>query len=101
MKLLLEFLGACWFEEEEGERVRGSRLEKWRLGRARLLAMDSSERGKGMGAMVWRKSAAPGTEKEEGCAWEKKKGEKREWRLGGRCNFSNLQGEALLFIEES
>jgi hypothetical protein len=28
------------------------------------------------------------------------KWEKREGRLGGRWKFSNLQGEALLFIEE-
>jgi hypothetical protein len=29
------------------------------------------------------------------------RGGRREWRLGGRCNFPNWQGEALLFIEES
>jgi hypothetical protein len=32
----------------------------------------------------------------EGCACGR--GGRREWRLGGRCNFPNWQGEALLFI---
>jgi hypothetical protein len=36
----------------------------------------------------------------EGAVRERKR-EKREWRLGGRCKFSKLQGEALLFIEGS
>jgi hypothetical protein len=35
----------------------------------------------------------------ESCACGR--GGRREWRLGGRSNFPNWQGEALLFIEES
>jgi hypothetical protein len=85
----------CWNGARPGELLPAPwREESWGL----LLGHTIEPRRKGaMGAGLapcWLLAAVAARE-EEGAL------ENGWWRLGGRCKFSKLQGEALLFIEES
>jgi hypothetical protein len=56
-------------------------------------------RGRAPWEQLGREILCAKNRREEFCACGR--GGRREWRLGGRCNFPNWQGEALLFIEGS
>jgi hypothetical protein len=105
MELPLEFLGACWLEEEEGG---GGVRAQGRLGKNALLQPWGGEEDAGVEG-AWRPWEAPACWRaavvgEENRLLQREGEGGREWRLGNfegwECKTAKGKGEGSVFIEK-